>query len=269
MSIASWGLSALCVFTLVGQDATASACVPHFAPVTILTRPEALAACEQGDMMGCRRAKLTIRACAMGDVRSCVRILDDDSFRAHELALSAIRTHCFAGNDWACDRLTYDTRFDAPTKVFATHGRCLIGIAGACQGFPEPKDDDLIQADLEPPTTDIAQCRGEGACLARICYFHGLGCLEACATADPSSCALLEGPSFDAGPLTKTLAAQCRKGKTASCVSVWALNGAHVCSRSQLSPERFRKGLQALEQACRQGWDNDICDGPLPERISR
>lgn len=253
-----------------GVQRDAKACVPDFGAVKTRSHEERMAACEGGDALACRRAKRIVRACAMGDRFSCTWILDDDSFRAQDLALLVIRAHCYTGDGWACTIMRDDARFTASEHLSAEEGRCLFGVAGVCEGMPEAEEPVVVE-EFPTPTTapeDFNVCRGDADCLARVCSVHGRheACVAACRAADPSSCALLESSDFDPTPLTRKLEPRCRKGETAACVSIWALNGAHVCSRAMMPPERFAIGRRGLERACAQGWESYDCDGPLPEQ---
>jgi len=243
----------------------AAACVPSFEPVTTRPLSEVNADCDRGDARACLRVGRIVSACALGDIYACNWILDDSSFRAHELAVSSIISHCYGGDRWACEAVRGDD-FGPSTTAFAKDGRCLIGIAGACEGLPEPEPPPMADVPPEPPPhNDFRKCRGDATCLARECRVGDpAACVPACAAADPSSCARLEANDFDPTALTRKLQPLCKRGQTAACVSIWALNGAHVCSRRTLPAKRFATGVAALERACAQGWVHGSCIGPPP-----
>lgn len=245
----------------------AAACVPSFEPVTTRPLSELNADCDSGDAKACLRVGRVVSACAFGDLYACNWIRNQDGFRAHELAVSSIIASCYGGDPWACEAMERED-FGPSTTAFAKAGRCLIGIAGACEGFPEPEPPPFADAPPEPPPhNDFKKCRGDATCLARECRGGDpAACAPACAAADPSSCALLEADDFDPSALTRKLQPLCKRGQTAACVSIWALNGAHFCSRRKLPAKRFTTGVAALERACAQGWLHHSCIGPSPDQ---
>ncbi len=293
--LAGWAITAL--WAIIANEPAAHACMPHFDFImTEKERQEAPARCDRGEAQGCviafedRHASdrsavqwlRTQRACAHGHVAACRYILeraapkdDEPSIYTKEyqkdelkvlgppivevdplppdalaggvdLALVTIRKACAERDAQACRVVTTHSLFTEDEVRRVEDGACLLGL-GQCEGVA------------------ITYRDGDLACLDYRCwYMHDPdACLRLCEHADPNACATVEHARTNqrARAITRALSARCRtRDDAAACVSVWALNGAHECSRPRVPKDLLAMGIAALAKACSLGVPGLECD---------